>query len=99
MSEHSLTIELPIRPASAREARDALRSFSAPTGDSAVMDAQLIVSELVADAVACAAEPEVTELTLGAEFRGWGVPEVLLSCDHGKIEEWRREQSRQRTAS
>ena len=28
---------------------------------------------------------------------GWRVPEVLLSGDHGKIDEWRREQSRRRT--
>jgi tRNA G37 N-methylase TrmD len=26
------------------------------------------------------------------------VPEILLSGDHGRIEEWRREQSRARTA-
>ena len=35
--------------------------------------------------------------TRPAEFRGWPVPEVLLSGDHGKIDEWRREQSRRRT--
>jgi tRNA (guanine37-N1)-methyltransferase len=35
--------------------------------------------------------------TRPAEFRGWRVPEVLLSGDHGKIEEWRREQSRRRS--
>jgi tRNA (guanine37-N1)-methyltransferase len=32
-------------------------------------------------------------------FRGIDVPEVLLSGDHRKIAEWRREQSRHRTAS
>ena len=32
------------------------------------------------------------------EFRGWGVPEVLKSGDHAKIEQWRREQSLLRTA-
>jgi tRNA (guanine-N1)-methyltransferase len=26
------------------------------------------------------------------------VPDVLLSGDHGRIEQWRREQSRERTA-
>jgi len=31
------------------------------------------------------------------EFRGQGVPEVLLSGDHAKIAEWRREQSLLRT--
>ncbi len=32
-----------------------------------------------------------------AEFNGWAVPEVLLSGDNGKIEEWRYEQSIERT--
>ncbi|MET0393668.1 MAG: tRNA (guanosine(37)-N1)-methyltransferase TrmD [Chitinophagaceae bacterium] len=32
------------------------------------------------------------------EFRGWKVPDILLSGDHRKIEEWRHEQSLQRTA-
>jgi len=31
------------------------------------------------------------------EFRGWKVPEILLSGDHRKIEEWRLEQSIKRT--
>lgn len=31
------------------------------------------------------------------EFRGWKVPEVLMSGNHGKIEEWRYEQAVQRT--
>jgi tRNA (guanine37-N1)-methyltransferase len=31
------------------------------------------------------------------EFRGWQVPEVLLSGDHARIEKWRREQALQRT--
>ncbi len=37
--------------------------------------------------------------TRPATFRGVDVPDVLLSGDHRKIAEWRREQSRQRTAS
>jgi tRNA (guanine37-N1)-methyltransferase len=40
---------------------------------------------------------EYPHYTRPAEFRGWRVPEVLLSGDHGKIDEWRREQSRLRT--
>jgi tRNA (guanine37-N1)-methyltransferase len=32
--------------------------------------------------------------TRPAEFRGWGVPEVLLSGDHGKVDAWRREHVR-----
>lgn len=35
--------------------------------------------------------------TRPADFRGWQVPEVLLSGDHGKIEEWRRSQRLERT--
>jgi len=31
------------------------------------------------------------------DFRGWKVPDVLMSGDHKKIEEWRLEQSLQRT--
>jgi len=30
-------------------------------------------------------------------FRGWGVPDILLSGDHAKIEKWRREQALLRT--
>ena len=40
---------------------------------------------------------EYPQYTRPSEFRGWRVPEILLSGDHGKIEEWRREQSRRRT--
>ena len=32
--------------------------------------------------------------TRPVEFRGWGVPQVLLSGDHGAIEDWRRSQVR-----
>jgi tRNA (guanine37-N1)-methyltransferase len=42
---------------------------------------------------------EYPHYTRPAEFRGWPVPEVLISGDHAKIDEWRREQSRLRTAS
>ncbi len=31
------------------------------------------------------------------EFRGWKVPEILLSGDHAKIEQWRKEQALLRT--
>ena len=36
---------------------------------------------------------EYPHYTRPAEFRGWSVPEVLLSGDHGRIDGWRREQS------
>ena len=40
---------------------------------------------------------EAPAYTKPASWRGRDVPEVLLSGHHGRIEEWRREQSRQRT--
>ena len=42
---------------------------------------------------------EFPQYTRPAEFRGWSVPEVLLSGDHARIDSWRREQSRERTPS
>jgi tRNA (guanine37-N1)-methyltransferase len=42
---------------------------------------------------------EFPQYTRPAEFRGWQVPEVLLSGDHARIESWRRDQSRERTLS
>jgi tRNA (guanine37-N1)-methyltransferase len=40
--------------------------------------------------------PEYPHYTRPAEYRGWPVPEVLLSGHHARIREWRREQSRLR---
>jgi len=40
---------------------------------------------------------EYPHYTRPAEFRGWRVPDILLSGDHAMIDEWRREQSRLRT--
>ncbi|HZP72437.1 MAG TPA: tRNA (guanosine(37)-N1)-methyltransferase TrmD [Gaiellaceae bacterium] len=37
---------------------------------------------------------EYPHYTRPAEFRGWRVPDVLLSGDHAKIQGWRREQVR-----
>ena len=37
---------------------------------------------------------EHPHFTRPPEFRGWPVPEVLLSGDHGRIESWRREHVR-----
>ena len=42
---------------------------------------------------------EYPHYTRPPEFRGWRVPEVLLSGDHGKIDEWRRTESRRRTVT
>ena len=40
---------------------------------------------------------EGPQYTRPSEFRGWKVPEVLLSGNHGEIAKWRKEQARQRT--
>jgi tRNA (guanine37-N1)-methyltransferase len=37
------------------------------------------------------------QYTRPAEFRGWKVPEVLISGNHALIEKWRLEQCRQKT--
>ena len=40
---------------------------------------------------------EYPQYTRPSEFRGWRVPEVLLSGDHGAVERWRRERRIERT--
>ena len=40
--------------------------------------------------------PEYPHYTRPASYRGWGVPEVLLSGDHERVREWRLERSRER---
>jgi tRNA (guanine37-N1)-methyltransferase len=42
--------------------------------------------------------PEYPHYTRPAEFRGWRVPDVLLSGHHARIREWRLAQSRARAA-
>ena len=40
---------------------------------------------------------EGPQYTRPAEFRGMKVPDVLQSGNHGEVDKWRAEQSRQRT--
>lgn len=40
--------------------------------------------------------PEYPHYTRPAEYRGWKVPDVLLSGHHARIREWRRNQSQSR---
>jgi len=40
---------------------------------------------------------EYPQYTRPAEFRGWAVPEVLRSGDHGRVDRWRRAQALART--
>ena len=42
---------------------------------------------------------EYPQYTRPAEFRGWAVPEILLSGDHGRIARWRRAMALRRTLS
>src|SRR5207248_4636229 len=42
---------------------------------------------------------EYPHYTRPAEFRGWGVPEVLRSGDHGRVARWRRAQALARTVA
>jgi tRNA (guanine37-N1)-methyltransferase len=40
---------------------------------------------------------EYPHYTRPAEFRGWKVPDILLSGNHAAIETWRRKQAHERT--
>jgi tRNA (guanine37-N1)-methyltransferase len=42
---------------------------------------------------------EHPHFTRPASFRGWDVPSVLLSGDHARIDEWRRDQIRERSTA
>ena len=42
---------------------------------------------------------EYPHYTRPAEYRGWTVPDVLLSGDHARIASWRRERSAERSAA
>ena len=44
-------------------------------------------------------DPEYPHYTRPAEYRGWTVPEVLLSGHHEEIRRWRRARSRERGAA
>jgi tRNA (guanine37-N1)-methyltransferase len=46
----------------------------------------------------CGGLLEYPQYTRPASFRGHEVPKVLLSGDHAKVAEWRRQQSELRTA-
>ncbi len=46
--------------------------------------------------VALEGRPEYPHYTRPAEYRGWKVPDVLLSGHHEEIRSWRRERSRDR---
>jgi tRNA (guanine37-N1)-methyltransferase len=60
----------------------------------ALGDAESAVEESFSTALEGA--PEYPHYTRPASYRGWGVPEILLSGDHAKVREWRLERSRER---
>jgi tRNA (guanine37-N1)-methyltransferase len=49
--------------------------------------------------VALEGQPEYPHYTRPAEYRGWKVPDVLLSGHHEEIRRWRRDRSRDRGKS
>jgi tRNA (guanine37-N1)-methyltransferase len=60
----------------------------------ALGDAESAVEESYSAALEGA--PEYPHYTRPASYRGWEVPEVLLSGDHARVREWRHAQSRAR---
>jgi tRNA (guanine37-N1)-methyltransferase len=43
--------------------------------------------------------PEYPHYTRPPTYRGWGVPDVLVSGDHERVRQWRRERSLERAAN
>ena len=57
------------------------------------IDAESVADESFSDGLL-----EYPQYTRPAEFEGSRVPDVLLSGDHGAVDDWRREQARTRTS-
>ena len=60
----------------------------------ALGDAESAVEESYSAALGGA--PEYPHYTRPASYRGWEVPEILLSGNHARVREWRLEQARRR---
>ena len=60
----------------------------------ALGDERSVVEESFSEALEGA--PEYPHYTRPPDYRGWAVPDVLLSGDHGRVREWRRERSAER---
>jgi tRNA (guanine37-N1)-methyltransferase len=58
--------------------------------------ADSVVEESFSEALEGA--PEYPHYTRPASYRGWEVPEILLSGDHERVRQWRLERSRERAA-
>ena len=63
----------------------------------ALGDAESAVEESFSEALE--GDPEYPHYTRPAQYRDWGVPEVLLSGHHEEIRQWRRARSRERGAA
>jgi len=63
---------------------------------SALGHADSAVEESFSEALGGA--PEYPHYTRPASYRGWNVPDVLLSGDHARVREWRMEESQKRAA-
>jgi tRNA (guanine37-N1)-methyltransferase len=57
-----------------------------------------ILKDSFSDPAALETTVEHPHYTRPAEFRGWSVPEVLISGDHEAVRKWREEAARQKTA-
>jgi tRNA (guanine37-N1)-methyltransferase len=60
----------------------------------ALGDAESVIEESYSAALGGA--PEYPHYTRPASYRGWEVPQVLLSGDHARVREWRQTQARRR---
>jgi tRNA (guanine37-N1)-methyltransferase len=63
----------------------------------ALGDAHSAIEESFSEALGGA--PEYPHYTRPASYRGWEVPEVLVSGHHARVREWRLEQSRKRAGA
>jgi len=57
-----------------------------------------VLRDSFSDPMALEPTVEHPHYTRPAEFRGWGVPDVLVSGDHEAVRKWREEAARQKTA-
>ena len=80
-------------------AHSILRRASRPVSIAAVMQSQLKGIYTRPRGPTESTEFSLTRFLVPAlsEYRGWSVPDVLLSGDHARIERWRREQSHVRS--
>jgi tRNA (guanine37-N1)-methyltransferase len=60
----------------------------------ALGDAESAIEESYSEALEGA--PEYPHYTRPASYRGWEIPEILLSGDHARVREWRLAQARKR---